>query len=195
VLPAWRDEADAGARPRTLRVWSAASSTGEEPYSAAMLALALLPPEQGFRVDVLGTDLSTRVLARARAACWPIARAAEIPPGYLQAFMLRGVGAQEGTLKAAPELREVVRFDRLNLNGDPWPHLGTFDLVFLRNVLIYFDGETRRRVLGRVAAHVAPGGHLLLGHAETLGTDVPGLRSVFPSVYRREVAPARGAGA
>jgi chemotaxis protein methyltransferase CheR len=127
--------------------------------------------------------------------CWPIARASEIPHDYLQAFMLRGTGEREGILKAGAALREVLRFERLNLTGEPWPRLGAFDLVFLRNVLIYFDAETRRRVLNRVAAHVAPGGHLLLGHAETLGSDVPGLRSVSPSVYRREGAGAQAAGA
>jgi chemotaxis protein methyltransferase CheR len=195
ALPLWRAEAEAGRRPRTLRVWSAACSTGEEPYSAAMLALALLPPASGLGVEVLGTDLSTKVLARAREAVWPLARMAEIPRPYLEAFMLRGVGAREGTMKAGAALRAAVRLERLNLAGETWPDLGLFDVVFLRNVLIYFDGPTRRRVAERAARLVAPGGHLLLGHAESPGGALPGLTGVFASVWRRapaaEVAAAR----
>lgn len=194
ALPAWRAEVEAGRRPRTLRIWSAACSTGEEPFSAAMLALALLPARDLLRVDVLGTDLSTRVLERAREAIWPLSRAAEIPRPYLEAFMLQGVGARDGTMKAAPALRDVVRLERLNLAGESWPDLGLFDVVFVRNVLIYFDAPTRRRVLERAARHVAPGGHLLLGHAESPGGALPGMCSVFPSVWRRDPeVPARAA--
>ncbi len=185
VFPRWHAEAQAGARPRTIRVWSAACSTGEEPYSLAMSLLRAFPPGSGWDVDILATDLSTRVLDRARAAVWPIARASEVPPADLKTFMLRGVGSQAGRMRAGPEIRGLVRFARLNLNDESWPGLGTFDLVFCRNVLIYFPPATKERVVGRLLRHLAPEGLLFLGHAESLSGMSHAVRSVLPTVYAR----------
>ena len=166
VFPAWRDEADAGRRPRRVRVWSAACSTGEEPYSLAMSLLTAFPA--GWALEVLATDLSTKILERAAAGVWPLAKAKEIPEPYLKAFMLKGFGAQEGLMRAGPEIRALVRFDRVNLIGDDWPPGPPFDLVFCRNVLIYFDRH-RRAVVDRLLDRLAPRGYLFLGHAESLG--------------------------
>jgi len=174
VYPRWRAEAQAGARPRAIRVWSAACSTGEEPYSLAMSLLRAFPPASGWSIEILATDLSTRVLDRARAAVWPISRASEIAPADLKTFMLRGVGGQAGRMRAGAEIRGLVRFARLNLNDESWPGLGAFDLVFCRNVLIYFAPATKELVVGRLLRHVVPGGLLFLGHAESLsGTSHP----------------------
>jgi chemotaxis protein methyltransferase CheR len=189
VLPALREQAEAGHRARRLRVWSAACSSGEEPYSIAMALLDALP--QGWDLQILATDLSTRILDRARAAVWPIEKAREIPEPHLKAFMLRGVGSQEGLMKAGPELRALVRFERLNLNGDGWPD-ERFDLVFCRNVLIYFERRAKERVVERLLDRLEPGGHLFLGHAESLGGLTTRARSVVPTVYT-PVPPARGA--
>ena len=183
VYPAWQADCDAGRRPRRIRAWSAACSTGEEPFTLAMSLLRAFPPGSGWDIEILATDLSTRVLERAREAVWPIAKAKEIPPLLLKAFMLRGTGSQEGRMKAGPELRSLVRFARLNLNHDAYPALGQFDLLFCRNVLIYFDPATKLRVVGRLLAHLAPDGHLFLGHAESLGGMTDRLRSVIPTVY------------
>jgi len=183
VYPRWTEDADAGRRPRRVRVWSAACSTGEEPYSLAMSLLAAFSP--GWDLEILATDLSTRVLDRARQAVWPIEKAKEIPDRHLKAFMLRGVGGQEGLMKAGPELRAAVKFARLNLNGDAWPAAGAFDLVFCRNVLIYFDRATKVKVVDRLLERLAPGGFLFLGHAESLGGFTAGARAVLPTVYVR----------
>ncbi|HSN15837.1 MAG TPA: CheR family methyltransferase, partial [Anaeromyxobacteraceae bacterium] len=106
---------------------------------------------------------------------------------YRKAFMLRGFGAQEGLMKAGPEIRQLVRFERLNLAGDDWP-AGPFDLVFCRNVLIYFDKVTKTRVVERLLDRVDPRGYLFVGHAESLGGFTARARAVMPTVYS---APAR----
>jgi chemotaxis protein methyltransferase CheR len=189
LLPRWRADADAGRRPRRIRCWSAACSTGEEPYSLAMTLLRGLPDHASWELDVLGSDLSTRVLERARSATWPIECAKEIAERDLKAFMLRGTGGQEGKMRAAPELRALVRFARVNLLYDDPPPPGPFDLLFCRNVLIYFDAATKVRVVRRLLDHLAPGGHLFLGHAESLtGMSLP-VRCLAPTIYaRREPA-------
>jgi chemotaxis protein methyltransferase CheR len=181
VFPAWRAEAEAGRRPRHASVWSAACSTGEEPYSLAMALLSALP---GWSVEVLASDLSTKVLARAEAGIWPIERAKQIPRSHLAAYMLQGYGSQAGLMKAGPEVRAAVRFERVNLAGERWPD-GPFDLVFCRNVLIYFDRETKIRVVGRLLDRLDPSGFLFLGHAESLTGFTDRARSVVATIYQR----------
>jgi chemotaxis protein methyltransferase CheR len=195
VLPAWRDEAAANRRPRCVRAWSAGCSTGEEPYSLAMVLLKHLPPSAGWRTDILATDLSTRALDRARAGIWPIEKADAIPGDYRRAFMLRGVRAKEGTMKAGPELRAVVRFAQLNLHAESYLAPHDCDLIFCRNVLIYFDQPTRTRIVSRLIGHLQPGGYLFLGHAETLhSTCSTDFTTVMPTVYARRAAETGGAG-
>jgi chemotaxis protein methyltransferase CheR len=186
VLPRWRQEATAGKRSRYVRAWSAGCSTGEEPYSLAMVLLMHLPPSAGWQIDILATDLSTRVLDRARAGVWPIEKAEAIPGEYRRAFMLRGVGDKDGTFKAGPELRKVLRFARLNLHADSYALPRDYDMVFCRNVLIYFDQEARARITSRLISHLQPEGYLFLGHAETLHTESPtDLVTIIPTVYGR----------
>src|SRR5512138_817192 len=163
TLPRWSAEADRGLRPRSIKAWSAACSTGEEPYTLAMVLLRAFP--SGWDLDILASDLSTRVLRQAREAIWRIEKAREIPGDDLKRFMLRGVGPQEGMMRAGPELRAIVRYARINL-VEPQAGLGTMDLVFCRNVLIYFDAPRKRAVISRLLEHLAPGGYLFLGHAE-----------------------------
>jgi chemotaxis protein methyltransferase CheR len=167
-------------RPRRLRVWSAACATGEEPYSIGMSVLSGLP---GWQVDILAPHISTRVLDRARAAVWPLAQAGEIPEHYLKAYMLRGVGPQEGLMKASPELRALVRFGRVNLHDIRDGVDGSFDLIFCRNVLIYFSPDGRAAVINRLLSHLSPLGHLFLGSAETIGPSGSRVSVVGPSVY------------
>ena len=183
VIPAWKRGG-----PRTLRIWSAGCSTGEEPFSLAILLRHHFPPGSGREFEILATDISTRALARAEAAVWPIERAREIPLQYRRAFMLRGTGPQEGRMKAGPEIRELVRFERLNLNAERYVVRGPFHLIFCRNVLIYFPAETKRRVIHRLLDVLAPDGLLFLGHAESLNTLTDRVATVVPTVY----APARG---
>jgi chemotaxis protein methyltransferase CheR len=183
VLPAWRAEAAEGRRAQRIRVWSAACSTGEEPYTIAMELLHAFP--SGWDLEVLASDLSTKVLDRAAAAIWPIEKAKEIPDPYRKNFMLRGYGAQEGLMKAGPEIREIVRFARVNLVGDGWPAGPPFDLVFCRNVLIYFERQAKTTVVERLLERLDPRGYLFLGHAESLGGFTTLARAVLPTVYQR----------
>ncbi len=184
VLPGLRRQAQEGARPRSVRAWSAGCSTGEEPYTLAMLLLQQLPPAQGWDLQILASDISTRVLEKAERGCYPMERKPEIPETALRAFMLRGVRSQAGTMTVAPAVRGLVRFSRLNLCEDPYP-AGLFDLVLCRNVLIYFDTPTREHVIRRLADRLAADGLLLVGHAESLSAWTHGLHNVGPLTYAR----------
>jgi chemotaxis protein methyltransferase CheR len=186
VLPRLEDEARAGLRPRRLAVWSAGCATGEEPYTFAMVLAGQLRAAEGWCVELLATDLSTRVLERARAATYPAAQTAQIPDPYLKSGMLKGVRSREGWICVRPEVRRLVRFERHNLCAGAAYPVGPFDLVLCRNVLIYFDPATRDRVIGRLAQCLGPRGLLLLGHAETLGPGRHGLRAVGPLTYERQ---------
>jgi chemotaxis protein methyltransferase CheR len=164
-------------------LWSAGCSSGEEPYSIAMLLLDHFPRHSGWQLEILATDLSTRILERAQSALWPIAKAQEIPEKYLKSYMLRGTGAQQGQMKAGAEIRSLIRFQRLNLNDERYPITGRFDAIFCRNVLIYFDTNSRRRVIDRLIDCLAPGGYLFVGHAESLTGITNRVRHVTPTVY------------
>lgn len=183
VLPQWIAEAEAGGRARKVRVWSAGCSTGQEPYSLAMTLVHYLPPSAGWEIEIVATDLSTQVLETAKSATWDFAKSSEIPDNYLKAFMLRGYGEQEGKMKAGPEIRSLINFYRLNLNEAKYPVTGKFDLIFCRNVLIYFDLETRTQVVRRLLENISAAGFLFVGHAESLHTMAGELRRVVPTIY------------
>jgi len=177
-----REEA-AGARGKApLRVWSAACSSGEEPYSIAMVLADVLGNAPW---DVTASDISTRVLQRARTGHYPMERASHVPNDYLRRFCMKGVREQTGTLLVARPLRERVTFRQVNLNTALPGDLGTFDVVFLRNVMIYFNGETKRQVVTRILTRLKPGGYLFIGHSESLQDLGDMLRPVTPSVYRK----------
>ncbi|WP_224242698.1 CheR family methyltransferase [Hyalangium gracile] len=183
VLPRWRAQGHPGSGARRVRAWSAGCSTGEEAFSLAMVLRLHLPAEEGWQIEIVATDLSTRILDRARQMLWPVERAQEIPTRYLKAFMLRGTGSQEGWMKAGPELRPLVRFQRLNLNDERYPTLGRFDLLFCRNVFIYFDAASKGRALDRLVDHLSPRGFLFVGHAESLGGLTQRVRLVQSTIY------------
>jgi chemotaxis protein methyltransferase CheR len=182
-----RDAAD-GLRARKLRVWSAGCASGEEPYTIAMLLHHQLA-ESGWQLEVLGSDLSSRAIERAESGFYPIERATEIPEPYRKTYMLRGVRSREGWMSVGPAIRGLVRFERQNLCADAYPK-GPFDVVLCRNVLIYFDSETRDRVVSRLVERLGPRGLLLLGHAESLTGTRHGLRYAGPLTYG---SPGEGA--
>jgi chemotaxis protein methyltransferase CheR len=189
IFPEWLADVDAGKRGKTLRVWSAACSTGEECYSLAMLMLAHFPPSAGWSIEVLGTDLSTKVLAHASQAIWPAEKILGVPVHYQRRFLLRGFGPEKGKIKAVDELRKVVRFQRLNLTQEPYAVSGPFDLIFCRNVLIYFQWETKIKVVDTLGKFLTPKGYLFLGHAEGLHGVADNLQTVAPKVFRSPKAP------
>lgn len=173
---------EARGRAQPFRVWSAASSSGEEPYSIAMVLADVLGPDAAW--EVMGSDISQRVLQRARAGHYPLERTRHIPQHYLKRFCLRGFGEQEGTLLVERALRQRVNFAQVNLNAE-LPRLGSFDVVFLRNVMIYFNGDTKRQVVSRVLGALKPGGHFLIGHSESLNDISTAVRQLAPSVYQK----------
>jgi chemotaxis protein methyltransferase CheR len=171
------DQRPAGAGE--FRVWSAASSSGEEAYSIALL----LADKLGLTGwQVIGTDLSTAMVDSARAALYPMERARKTPTEYLKRWCLKGHADQEGHFLIGRELRERVRFQTANLT-QALPEIGQFDVIFLRNVLIYFDPPGKTDIVRRVLARLKPDGHLFAGHAESLtNLDLP-VRSVTSAVY------------
>lgn len=166
---------------RSFRVWSAASSSGEEPYSIAM-TLADRLGDSGW--EVIGSDISTRVLERAVGGQYPMTRIEGISKDYLRRFCLKGIGRQEGTFLVMPELRRRVQFVQVNLN-ESLPDMGEFDVVFLRNVMIYFNQETKAEVVRRIVPLLRQGGYLFIGHSESLNGVNSSLKAVMPAVYRR----------
>jgi len=166
----------------TTRIWSAAGSTGEEAYSIAMVLHDRLGAGPW---EVFASDISARVVERARRALYPFERTREMPPYYMRKYCLKGTGQYEGHLLVARELRENVRFSQINLAAPLPGGLGMFDVVFLRNMLIYFEADQKRAIVRRVAETLRPGGWLLVGHSETLNGLDTGLRSDGPSRYRR----------
>ncbi len=166
---------------RTFRLWSAASSSGEEAYSSAMVIAEHLG---GGSWDVFGSDINTEILARARAAHYSMSVSHEIPEQYLKRFCLKGVRQQEGTFLIDPAIRRHVRFDQINLNA-PLPDVGQFDLIFLRNVMIYFSLETKRAAVERLLQKLKPGGYFIVGHSESLNGVTDKLQLIRPTIYRK----------
>jgi chemotaxis protein methyltransferase CheR len=185
VLPRWKDAGDQGLIPKRLRVWSAACSTGEEPYSLAMLLSTFFPVSEGWVVEILASDISTKVLQQAIDGTWPIQRADDIPTDYRRAYMLRGLRTEEGKMKAQPNIRSLITFRQINLNDETYPVEGSFDLIFCRNVLIYFNRETKASVVDKLTRHLSPTGILFLGHSETLQGAAHPLKHVGPTAYAR----------
>ena len=149
-----------------FRVWSAASSSGEEAYSVAMLMTDVLESKPW---QVIGTDLSSAMVDSARKALYALDRARMVPPDYLRRFCLKGQGPHEGQVLVTKAVRERVRFQTANLMLD-LPQLPQFDVIFLRNVLIYFDNDAKSQIVRRVLTQLKPGGVLYTGHAESLST-------------------------
>jgi chemotaxis protein methyltransferase CheR len=172
-------------RGHPFRVWSAASSTGEEAYSMAMVLADCLGIGEGAAPwEVMGSDISSRVLERARVGHYPLERTQHIPPAYLKRFCLKGMGPQAGTLLVERSLRSRVSFTQINLNT-ALPRLAAFDVIFLRNVMIYFNAPTKRQVIARVLETLKPGGHFFIGHSESLNELNDTVTAVAPSVYRK----------
>jgi len=185
VFPSWQADAENGLRPKRVRIWSAGCSSGEEPYTVAMLLAKHLPSAEGWDVQLLATDISNRVLEKARKGIYPIARAAEVPKDLLHCFMLRGMGERQGEIKVKVEIQQMVDFRRLNLDQDSDLVEGPFDAIFCRNVLIYFDAASKQRVIATLIRHLIANGLLFVGHAENLSSISSQLRSLEPTIYTK----------
>ncbi len=162
---------------RPLRIWSAGCSTGEEPYTLSMLLRETLPARYDFRI--LATDISTQVVAAAKRGTYPAQQLSDVSPQRQQRFF---TSASDGSATVTAELRAPISFAHLNLMAN-WPMSGPFDVIFCRNVMIYFDKPTVTRLVNRFHALLAPGGHLFIGHSESLTAIEHRYRYVQPAVY------------
>jgi len=185
VVPRWRADAEHGLRPKRVRIWSGGCSSGEEPYSVAMLLARHLPAEEGWDVRLLATDISNRVLEQACKGIYPIAKSAELPKDLLHRFMLRGMAERKGEMKVKVEIQQMVDFRRLNLDQEYDLLEGPFDAIFCRNVLIYFDSASKQRVVTNLVRNLLGNGLLFVGHAENLSSMTSQLRSLEPTIYTK----------
>jgi chemotaxis protein methyltransferase CheR len=172
-------------RNTRIRLWSAACSTGEEPYSLAMCVLPHLSEAEKRDFRILGTDISTRVLEIARKGLYAKDRVGKVPGGLRKQFFQRRDGADgEVYYEVAPALKQTVVFRRLNLK-ERYPFSGPFDYIFCRNVMIYFDKATQQELIQNMAGYLSPGGYLFVGHSESLTGLQHSLNYVRPSVYQK----------
>ncbi len=169
---------------RRMRVWSAGCSSGEEPYSIAITLREALEDASSWDIRILATDISTRVLATARRGEYGADRLSSVPPIWRSRWFGCTGSRSRRMYRVREDLRGMVTFARLNLMG-PWPMSGPFDVIFCRNVMIYFDRPTRERLVRRFSDLLAPGGTFFVGHSESLTGIDHGLRYVQPTVYRR----------
>ena len=168
-------------RPQ-FKVWSAACSSGEETYSIAMTLAGCLPD---WPWHVEGTDISHRILAKAQAAIYRSDAVGRLPPELVRTHFQRGFGPQEGRYRVRSALRNLVTFRQLNLLAGEPPFREPFQVIFCRNVMIYFDRPTQEELVARLTRRLVPGGYLFVGHAESLTAVRHSLKSIRPAIYQR----------
>jgi chemotaxis protein methyltransferase CheR len=184
VLPALEST-----RRSSIAVWSAACSSGEEPYTLAMVLSEYAAAHPGFGFRILGTDISTKVLEHAKTGIYTKAHVAQVPVEYKRKYLLSGNDKTAALVRIAPTLRQSVGFQRINFMDANYGLLETFEIIFCRNVLIYFDRPVQEAVINKLCQQLAPGGYLFIGLCETLsGLDVP-VESIGLSCYRKPPAP------
>ncbi len=165
--------------------WSAGCATGEEPYTLAMVLAEFSIAHPGFDYRIMASDISTHALETAMAGVYHSDRVVPVPLSYKKKYLLRNRDPGKSEVRIKKELRDKIEFIRVNFMDERFPFEGKFDIVFCRNVIIYFDRPTQERILGTICTYVRQGGNLILGHSETLtGMGLP-LRSIAPTVYER----------
>ena len=173
-------------RQPLLKIWSAASSTGVEAYTLAMVLADLASQRRDFRFSILGTDISTAVLKQGLCAVYAADLVAPVPAAMQQRYLMTSRKADlRPNVRIVPELRRLVRFLRLNLMDSSYPFDHDVDVIFLRNVLIYFEKSDQEKVIQRLVSHLRPGGYLLLGHSESMIGTAVRMRPVAPAVFQK----------
>lgn len=171
------------AMTRRLRIWSAGCSTGEEPYCISMVAAEVVPSVPRWDFRILATDIDSDVIAQAEQGVYPLERVSSVPEQRLRRGFHRGAGDAIGQVRVRSSIAQHITFRTLNLMRD-WPMRGPFDIVFCRNVMIYFDQPTRERLIDRYAQIIAPGGYLCIGHSESIHNSAA-FKLVGKTIYRR----------
>ncbi|MCA9245028.1 MAG: protein-glutamate O-methyltransferase [Phycisphaerales bacterium] len=174
----------ANGRQSVCRIWSAACSSGEEPYSIAITADDALQKTRNVQVKILATDISTSVLASAQAGVFAADRMAAVPTEFRSRYFKKNKTATGETFEADPKLRNMITFSHFNLMSEKFPFRNKFDVIFCRNVMIYFDKPTQEGLVNRFARHLRPGGYLLIGHSESLNSVKHPYNYVRPTVYQ-----------
>jgi chemotaxis protein methyltransferase CheR len=179
--------------PGRQTIWCAAASSGEEPYTLAMVAREAMGPAAGERIRILATDVSRRMLETAQAGVYTKERIQPLPQAWQQQYFELGRNRWEGHCRVTAEIRRMVHFRWLNL-VDPFPQMGPFPVIFCRNVMIYFSQETRMQIVQKLLQRLTPEGHLLVGHAEGLSGLEADTDYVSPAIYRRRPSGGSGQG-
>ncbi|MFK7735808.1 MAG: CheR family methyltransferase [Pirellulaceae bacterium] len=184
VFPQIIDEAQQGKREKKLRIWCAAASTGEEPYSLAISTHDAFSRQRGWDIRILASDIDTKVLAKAEQAEYPLEALDELPRDIVQKHFVDSGNTEEQLVRMQPKVAELVAFRQVNLLGDVWPIRTQFDIIFCRNVLIYFDDETQKTLMTRMSKYLKPDGSLFIGHSESLSSIANVYTRVGKTVYR-----------
>ena len=186
-LTEWLNEwmGPGGRRGKPVRIWSAGCSSGEEPYSIAITAREAMERHSGARVKILATDISTRVLEKAQQGVFAPDRLATVPKGYRGKYFRRTGTRAAPSFEIVAPVRELIQFARFNLMTPQFPFRNPFDVIFCRNVMIYFDAATQQGLVQRYTRALRPGGFLLIGHSESLNSISHKLAYVAPTVYRK----------
>lgn len=179
-LRVWADQGQG-----RFRIWSAASSTGEEPYTIAMTLLDTIGQRRGLDARILATDISTRVLEACKRGAYAAEKVEAVPPAMRARYFYREKNDPSPVHYVRDEVKRLITFSRLNLSAPPFPMKGPMDVVFCRNVMIYFDNAVRTALLKEVYRLLRPGGYLFIGHAETLAGLPVSFRSIRPAVYQK----------
>ena len=170
---------------RQIRIWSSASSSGEEPYSIAMTLYDAVPNPAQWDFKVLASDISTRVLAKAASGVYEEERVRSLAPELIRRHFLRGKDEQANKVKVKPQISQIVRYRRINLMDESFPIRSPLDVVFCRNVMIYFDRPTQSRLVSKFYRYLKPGGYLFIGHSESLQWIEHPFHYVAPTIYRK----------
>lgn len=172
---------------RVVRVWSAACSTGEEPYTIAMVMAKHLVEPYNIPVKILATDIDTSVLNTAARGVYESGVLNTVPEEYMKRYFLRGKGDSLGLFKIKDEIKQMVTFKQLNFIAPEYPITSTFDMIFCRNVIIYFNPETKKMVVNRLFRYLNDGGYIMMGHSETLFNMIDGLVYLKNTIYQKKI--------
>lgn len=173
-------------REKRIRIWSSACSTGEEPYTIAITLREGVKNPAQWNFGILASDISTRVLAHAAEGLYAQERISTVPDEVAHRHFLKGKGNKAGLVKVKPHLSDMITFRHLNLMSEKFPIKSPLDLIFCRNVMIYFDRPTQERLIGKFFRYLKPGGHLFIGHSESLQWLKHDFSTIAPTIYRKD---------
>lgn len=183
ILPEWVEKHGA---PKPFRVWSSASSTGEEAYSVGMVIDNWKQQTNNiFDWSVLGSDISSEVIDTAQKGIYPYESANGLPEGFLENYFQRGKESQQGLIRIKPSLREHTKFSQLNLFSNSYPFTEKFPVIFCRNAMIYFDEKNQADLVKRLIEHLEHGGYLIIGHSESIKDKTLPLKYLKPAIFQK----------